>query len=96
MVKLLFGKELDIDHDNLKKKRDEFVANRGRRTTNSTQTIENLQILLLVSRKTDLGVGMELLLLQDLIETTFDIPSVASCMKDDVWDRLGPEEVRHD
>ena len=87
MIKLLFGKEVEIDHDVIKKKRDEFVANRGKKTINRTQTIENVQLLLLVSKQSNLGIGMELLLLQDLIETTFDISSVASCMKTDVWER---------
>ena len=32
-----------------------------------------------------LGVGIKLRLLADLIETTFDYSSVASAMKEDVW-----------
>ena len=88
MKKMLFGKEVDeIDHAVIKNKRDEIVAARGKKTVDRNSSIENLKLLLQFSNEAKLGVGMELLLLVDLIATIYDIPSASSCMKDDVWDR---------
>ncbi len=84
---MLFGKDVEVGHDVIKRKRDEFMMNRGKKTTDRTQTIDNLRLLLQVSRHSGMGVGLELLLLKDVIETTFDISGVTSCMKTDVWER---------
>ncbi len=84
---MLFGKDVEVGHNVIKKKRDEFVVNRGKKTTDRSQTIDNLRLLLEVSRYTGMGVGLELLLLRDVIETTFDIPGVTLCMKTDIWER---------
>ncbi len=85
-TKMLFGKDVEVGHDVIKRKRDEFMINRGKKTTDRTQTIDNLRLLLQVSRHSGMGVGLELLLLKDIIETTFDISGVTSCMKTDVWE----------
>ncbi len=85
---MLFGKEVDeINHDVIKKRRDEIVAPRGKKTVDRNSSIENLKLLLRFSDEAHLGVGMELMLLVDLVATIFDIPSAASCMKDDIWER---------
>ena len=86
-MKYLFGKDVEVEHDIIKKKRDELVVNRGKKTTDRSQTISSLKLLLQISQESGLGVGVDLLLLRDLIETTFDIPGVASCMKTDIWEK---------
>ncbi len=88
LKKMMFGKDVDeIDHDIVKKKRDEIIAARGKKTVDRISSIDNLKILLDFSSQANLGVGMEVLLLGDLISIIYDIPSAASCMKDDVWER---------
>ena len=85
---MLFGKEVDeVDHALIKNKRDEIIATRGKKTVERSTSIENLKLLLQFSEEAKLGVGIELLLLVDLIATVYDIPSAASCMKDDIWER---------
>ena len=85
---MMFGKgEVEIDHDVIKKKRDEILSARGKKTTERTENIEHIKILLQLSKEAGLGIGMELLLLVDIVGTIYDIPNVASCMKDDVWQR---------
>ena len=86
--KLMFGKEVDkIDHDIVKKKRDEMIAARGKKTVDRLSSIDNLKMLLQFSNEAELGVGLEVLLLGDLISIFYDIPNAASCMKDDIWER---------
>lgn len=88
LKKMLFGKDVDeIDHAVIKKKRDEIVAARGKKTVDRTSSIDNLKMLLQFADESKLGIGIELLLLVDIIATIYDIPSAASCMKDDVWER---------
>lgn len=86
--KLMFGKDVDeIDHNVVKKKRDEIISARGKKTVDRISSMENLKLLLQFSNEAKLGVGMEVLLLCDLVSIIYDIPSAASCMKDDVWER---------
>ena len=83
---MLFGKEVEIDHDVILKKRAEIVAVRGKKTADRKENMDHLKILLQLSDESNLGVGMHLKLLIDLVSMILDIPSVASSMKDDVWD----------
>lgn len=87
MKKMLFGKEVDeIDHAVIKERRDEIVSVRGKKTERSTN-IENLKLLMQFAEEARLGVGIELMLLVDIITVIYEIPSAASCMKDDLWER---------
>ena len=87
MKKILFGKEVDeIDHKVIRERRDEIVSVRGKKTERSTN-IENLKLLMQFSEEAKLGVGIELMLLVDIITVIYEIPSAASCMKDDLWER---------
>ena len=88
LKRLMFGKDVDeIDHNIVKKKRNEIISARGKKTVDRISSIENIKILLQFSNEAKLGVGMEVLLLVDLISVIYDIPSAASCMKDDIWER---------
>jgi len=88
LKKMMFGKDVDeIDHKVVKKKRDEIIAARGKKTVDRVSSIDSLKMLLRFSNEAKLGVGMEVLLLGDLISIIYDIPSAASCMKDDIWAR---------
>ena len=88
LKKMLFGKEVDeIDHALIKEKRDEIVTLRGKKTMDRGTSIDNLKLLLQFSEEAKLGVGLQVLLLVDVISTIYEIPSAASCMKDDLWER---------
>ena len=85
---MLFGKEVDeVDHAVIKEKRDEIMSMRSKKTLDRSSHIENLKLLLQFSQEANLGVGMEVLLQVDIITVIYEIPSAASCMKDDVWER---------
>ena len=87
LKRLMFGKDVDeIDHKVVKKKRDEIIAARGKKTVDRISSIDEVKNLLQFSNEAKLGIGMEILLLVDLISIIYDIPSAASCMKDDVWE----------
>lgn len=87
--KMLFGKEVDeINHDVIKEKRDDIVINRGKKTGERSGNIDNLKLLLQFSEEARLGVGIEVLLLVDIMGIIYEIPSAASCMKDDLWERF--------
>ena len=87
--KLLFGKtELDIDHSLIKKKRDELIAQRGKKTIDPSDNIEHFKLLIQLSKEAELGVGIEVMLNVDILSSQFDYTTFASCMKDDVWSRL--------
>ena len=95
MKKLLFGKsELDIDHDIIKKKRDELIAQRGKKTIDLSDNIEHFKLLIQLSKEAELGVGIEILLNVDILAAQFDYTTFASSMKDDVWSRSVQERER--
>ena len=90
LKKMLFGKEVDeVDHAVIKEKRDEIMALRTKKTMDRGGNIDSLKLLVQFSQEANLGVGMEILLLVDIITVIYEIPSAASCMKDDVWERCG-------
>ena len=86
--KQLFGKEVDeIDHAVIKEKRDDIVGVR-KKTIDRSTNIENLKLLLQFSKEASLGVGIEIMLLVDIISVIYEIPSAAACMKNDLWERF--------
>ena len=86
--RMLFGKEVDeIDHAIVKERRDEIVGPRGKKTMDRSTNIDNLKLLIQFSDEAKLGVGIELMLLVDVISIIYEIPSAAACMKDDLWER---------
>ena len=94
MKKLLFGKtELDIDHSLIKKKRDELIAQRGKKTIDPSDNIEHFKLLIQLSKEAELGVGIEVMLNVDILASQFDYTTFASCMKDDVWNRLANQRM---
>ena len=73
IVQVLFGKaELDIDHAIIKKKRDELIAGRGKKTIDPSDNIEHFKLLIQLSKEAELGVGIEVLLNVDILATQFD------------------------
>jgi hypothetical protein len=54
-------------------------------TVEMTNLQERLRWLMDIASDNNLGVGIKLRLLADLIESTFDYSSVASAMKEDLW-----------
>ena len=93
--KLLFGKtELDIDHSLIKKKRDELIAQRGKKTIDPSDNIEHFKLLIQLSKEAELGAGIEVMLNVDILASQFDYTTFASCMKDDVWNRLVDQRMR--
>ena len=87
---MLFGKEVDeVDHAVIKEKRDEIMTTRGKKSLDRGSNIENLKLLLQFAQEGNLGVGIEVMLLVDIITIIYEIPSAASCMKDDIWERCG-------
>lgn len=90
MKKMLFGKEVDeVDHAVIKEKRDEIMTTRGKKSLDRGSNIENLKLLLQFSQEANLGVGIEVMLLVDIITVIYEIPSGVACMKDDIWERYG-------
>lgn len=90
LKKMLFGKEVDeVDHAVIKEKRDEIMASRTKKTMDRSNNIDGLKLLMQFSQESSLGVGIEILLLVDIITIIYEIPSAAACMKDDVWERCG-------
>ena len=88
MKKLLFGKtELDVDHSLIKKKRDELISQRGKKTIDPSDNIEHFKLLIQLSKEAELGAGIEVMLNVDILASQFDYTTFASCMKDDVWNR---------
>ena len=88
MKKMLFGKEVDeVDHAVIKEKRDEIMTTRGKKTLDRSSNIESLKLLMQFAQEASLGVGVEVLLRVDIITIIYEIPSAASCMKDDIWER---------
>lgn len=88
MKRMLFGKEVDeIDHAVIKERRDEIVNVRGKKTVERSTNIENIKLLIQFSDEAKLGVGIELMLLVDIVTIIYEIPSSAACMKDDLWER---------
>lgn len=77
----------EIDHAIIKERRDEIVNIRGKKTVDRSNSIDNLKLLLQFSSEANLGVGIEVMLLVDIISVIYEIPSAASCMKDDLWER---------
>ncbi len=88
LKRVLFGKDVDeIDHAVIKERRDEIVGVRGKKTLDRSSNIDNLKLLMQFSAEARLGVGVEVMLLVDIICVIYEIPSAAACMKDDLWDR---------
>eukprot|EP00731_Ephydatia_muelleri_P022471 Em0015g54a len=85
--KVLFGKDTEVDQNAVAKKRQEIVALRGKKTTDPFEQLEQLKALLELSADANLGVGVNIRLLIDIAATIFDIPSIASSIRGDVWDR---------
>lgn len=85
--KVLFGKDTEVDHTAVSKKRQEIVALRGKKTTDPFEQLDQLKALLELSADANLGVGVNIRLLIDIAATIFDIPSIASSIRGDVWDR---------
>jgi hypothetical protein len=86
--RMLFGKDVDeIDHAVIKERRDEIIGMKGKKTAERSSNIDNLKLLMQFSEEAKLGVGIELMLLVDIITIIYEIPSAASCMKDDLWER---------
>lgn len=85
--KVLFGKDTEVDHNVVSKKRQEIVALRGKKTTDPFEQLEQLKALQELSADANLGVGINIRLLVDITATIFDIPSIASSIRGDVWDR---------
>ena len=79
---------MDIDHGIVKKKRDELIAQRGKKTIDPSDNIEHFKLLIQLSKEAGLGVGIEVMLNVDILSTQFDYTTFASCMKDDVWNRF--------
>ena len=92
MKKLLFGRtDVEIDHALIKKKRDELIAQRGKKTIDPTDNIEHFKLLIQLSQEAKLGAGIEVMLNGDILASQFDYTTFASSMKDDVWSRLAWE-----
>lgn len=79
---------MDIDHGIVKKKRDELIAQRGKKTIDPSDNIEHFKLLIQLSKEAGLGVGIEVMLNVDILATQFDYTTFATCMKDDVWSRF--------
>ena len=80
---------MEIDHGLIKKKRDELIAQRGKKTIDPTDNIEHFKLLIQLSQEAKLGAGIEVMLNADILSSQFDYTTFASSMKDDVWSRLG-------
>ena len=94
MKKLLFGRtDVEIDHGLIKKKRDELIAQRGKKTIDPTDNIEHFKLLIQLSQEAKLGAGIEVMLNADILSSQLDYTTFASSMKGDVWNRFARRSV---
>ena len=81
-----FGKDEEINHENVAKKLNEVIAMRGRRGTNRRDQLECLKILRAHVEKQNLGVGIYIKILLVQIAVSFDYHHKSNeCLKPEAW-----------
>ncbi|XP_011403348.1 PREDICTED: eukaryotic translation initiation factor 3 subunit C-like [Amphimedon queenslandica] len=85
-MKSLFGKEnVELDGAAVAKKRNELISARGKKSTDRPEQIRILKYLLDLANAANLGSGVTLRLLLDIIDAAFDVPSGGGSLKDEIW-----------
>ncbi|ESO09399.1 hypothetical protein HELRODRAFT_109647 [Helobdella robusta] len=84
----IFGKDVEITHDVVRKKLSELVAGRGKKGTDRSMQIDLLIDLRKIAKDHNLGEPLDCKILFCIIASIFDYnPSVAASMKVDMWEK---------
>jgi len=82
----MFEKGTDVTHVVAVKKLNEIKMNRGKRSTMRSDIVDQLNELKGICQENNLGVAMEIRIVTDLIECSFDYNNkILDCMKLDAW-----------
>ncbi|KAI8494468.1 Eukaryotic translation initiation factor 3 subunit C [Branchiostoma belcheri] len=82
----MFAKGTEINHAVVLKKLNEILAARGKKGTDRSEQIMLLAELRRISEENNLGLGMTVKILFNIIASIFDYnPNIATCMKDEMW-----------
>lgn len=84
----IFGKDVEINHEVVKRKLIELSAGRGRKGTDRSMQVDMLIELRKIAKDHSLGEAMDCKILMSIVAAIFDYnPSIASSMKAEVWER---------
>ncbi|CAH1233219.1 EIF3C [Branchiostoma lanceolatum] len=82
----MFAKGTEINHAVVLKKLNEILAARGKKGTDRSEQIMLLGELRRISEENNLGLGMTVKILFNIVASIFDYnPNIATCMKDEMW-----------
>ncbi|XP_046343350.1 eukaryotic translation initiation factor 3 subunit C-like isoform X2 [Haliotis rufescens] len=83
----MFRKDEEITHEAVLKKQTEILSARGKKSTDRSEQIELFKELLTVSDTANLGPGIAVKIMFNIVSAIFDYnPNIATCMRSEVWE----------